>query len=200
MTFDGFAMSPTAPVAQLVPPDNRARVLGVDADRGAPSGAADITRRTATYLSRVVGASFQVSDNGVDWVEVLNVPGASKGFTFTFDQNMRVLVAYQLGDDSTSPAQRTAYLYWYDNTIPGFTTINIGACVSPFLTFDYHVDSSLAGAEALLFYIRSGVVYYRRQADRFTIEYTFGNLPASKTRLTGVGLGTNWRLHVRCGR
>lgn len=194
-TFTGVQLP-----AAIVPPDNRARVLGVDAEKGAPAGVEDITRRTATYLSRRVGDLFQISDDGEVWTTVHTVAGASKGFTFSFDQNMRVLVAYQLGDDTTSPAQRTGYLYWYDNTLPGFTTIDIGACVSPFLFFDFATDSSAAFAEVLLFYIRSGTVYYRRQSDRFTIEYTAAPLPAGKTRITGVGMGTNWRLHVRCGR
>lgn len=194
-TFSG----PQLP-SPIVTPDNRARVLGIDAERGAPAGAVDITKRNAVYLSRRVGDDFQISDDATNWITVHNVAGASTGFTFSFDANMRVAVAYQLGDDATSPAQRTGYLYWFDTTIPGFTTINIGSCVSPFLYFDFPIDSSVPHAEMLLFYIRSGTVYWRRQSDRFTVEYTAGALPAGKTRITGVGMGLNWRLQVRCGR
>lgn len=200
MTFAGFAPVTAAPAASLLPPDNRARVLGVDAELGAPEGALDISKRSATYLSRVSGTAFQVSSDAVNWTTVLDVPGASKGFGFSFDANMRPMVAYQLGDDATSPAQRAIYLYWYDNTVPGFVTLTLGAGVSPFLSFDYPVNSSAQGAECLLAYIRNGTVYYRRQTDRFTIEYTVGAMPAGRTRITGFGLARNWRLQIRCGR
>lgn len=188
------------PAATVLPPDNRARVLGVDYERGAPEGALDVRVRDRTYLSRVVSGAFEVSSDGSTWTEVLNVPGASRNFTFSFDALMRPVVAYQLGDDATAPAERDTYLYWYDNTIPGFTTLALPAAVSPFLHYDFSVDSASGVGEVLLFYIRGTTVYYRKQNDRFTIEHTFGALPAGKTRLTGVGLGTNWRLHVRCGR
>lgn len=194
-TFGGIQVPST-----IVAPDNRARVLGVDAERGAPAGSVDITRRTAIYASRLVGEDFEISDDGVNWTSVHTVPGVSSGFTFSFDQNMRVAVAYQLGDETTAPAQRGGYLYWFDNAIPGFTTIALGPCVSPFLFFDFATDAAAVFAEMLLFYARDGVIHYRRQSDRFTIEYTAGPIPAGKTRITGVGMGANWRLHVRCGR
>lgn len=186
--------------SRMLSPDDRARVLGVDYERGAPEGAPDIRIRDRTYLSRVVAGAFEVSSDGTTWTEVLNVPGASKNFTFSFDALMRPVVAYQLGDDATSPAARDVYLYWYDNTIPGFTTLALPVAVSPFLHYDYSVDSASGVGEVLLFYIVGSDVRYRKQNDRFTIEYTFGQLPAGKTRITGVGMGTNWRLHVRCGR
>lgn len=186
--------------ATIVAPDNRARVLGVDAERGAPAGSMDITKRNAIYLSRVIGDAFQISDDATNWTTVHTVAGASKGFTFSFDQNMRPAVAYQLGDDATSPSQRAGFLYWFDNAIPGFTTLSLGSCVSPFLYFDFPTDAAAAFSEMLVFYVRDNVVYYRRQSDRFTIEYTAAPMPAGKTRITGVGIGTNWRLQVRCGR
>lgn len=197
--ISALAATAAAP-ARMLSPDDRVRTLGVDYERGAQEGATDLKVRDRVYTSRAQDGEFQVSSDGASWTTILNVAGASAGFSFTFDALMRPVVVYQLGDDVTAPAQRAMHLYWYDNTLPGFTTLPLGVGVSPFLHFDYSVDSGVGVGEVVLFYIRDGMVYLRRQADRFTVETAFGAMPQGRTRITGVGLGTNWRLHVRCGR
>lgn len=184
-----------APSSSLLPPDDRARVNGEDWELGAPAGAADLSERLSTWKARINGANVEVSNNLVDWQLLLALPGVDPAsFTYSFDQNMRGMISYQLTGSTDIK------LYWYDLTIPGYTTITVANAKSPFLTFDFPFDSSVSGAGVMWYYIRGTTVYCRMQSDRFTIEYTFGTVPSGRTQITGAGMGNNWRIHLRFGR
>lgn len=193
--FSTTVPQPTAKAGGLLLPDSKSRVNGVDWELGAPQGATDITRRTRTWKSRLNGTVVEVSEDDVVWSPVLTVPNIEfSSFTFSFDLAMRPIVSYRLNSSTDYK------LYWYDTTIPGYTTITVPSVTSAFLTFDYPLDGSLAGAEVVWFYTNAGRCKYRRQSDRFTVEYDFGAIPSGLTRVTGAGLGRNWRMHVRFGR
>lgn len=183
-----------APYGRILPPDNKGRSQGVDWERGAQQGAEDLTVRDQVWRCRVVGSQVDVSQDGVTWVPALTQSGVVPStVSFSFDLNMRPCVAYKTGGAD-------AYLYWFDGTIPGYTTLTVADVESSYLVFDYPYKGSADGAEVLWFYMVGDVCKYRRQSDRFTVEYTFGTAPAGRRKITGVGMSSNWRLHVRFGK
>lgn len=89
---------------------------------------------------------------------------ACKKLSGTFDQNGRPLVFFDTGTELR--------LWWYDPVLGSTTTTVFGVGNYPFSTFDikYGVDTEYS--DVLLFYMRSGAIYYRMQRDRYSIEYT----------------------------
>lgn len=195
--FSGVRLDaePLGPKTSMLNPDNKGRVDGVDWELGAPQGASDLTVRGSVWKSRLVGNTVEVSNDLTTWVPLITIANIDPAtFTFSFDLAMRGMISYRLIGSSDIK------LYWYDTTIPGNTTLTVTNAVSPFLTYDYPFDGSLLGAEVLWFYLRGTSVLFRRQSERFTVERTFSTLPSGQTKITGAGMGRNWRVHVRFGR
>lgn len=121
---------------------------------------------------------------------LFTVSGLSE-LSLSFDQNMRPVVAYV--------ASSQAFLYWYDPTIPAFTTTALATDVkSPILTLD---DKRRTGTienrnDALLFYIRGNAVYYRQQRDRYTVERKVATLSAPDAKIVRAGMSDVYRVQV----
>jgi hypothetical protein len=192
-----YAANPDAPKAPVLPPDNKGRSGGVDWERGAEQSLTDLTVRDQVWRSRVLMPSgeVQVTQDQVTWVPALTEPDIDiKTVSFSFDLNMRPFVAYKLIGGTSS------MLYWFDGTIPGYATLTVTDVESSYLVFDFPFKADADGAEVLWFYVVGDQCLYRRQSDRFTIEHTFGTVPAGRKKITGVGMSRNWRLHVRFGK
>lgn len=138
----------------------------------------------------------QVYDGGVflfadlverqDILEALNITEMS----FTFDQNGRPTVVYiQYG---------LAKIWWYDSTIAGHATTNIGSgIISPKVILDDKRQTQTDSSDIILGYIRNENLYYRQQRDRFGVEYL---LKANVVgRLQKLGMGNNLRLQFIVG-
>lgn len=116
----------------------------------------------------------------------LTVPNMTE-MSFSFDQSMRAAIAYvQAG---------VAKLWWYDTTIPGMTTTEIGAgVVTPRLSFD---DKRTIGSQSflvsdlILAYVNDDNLYMRMQRDRFEVEYL---LEEGVTPLIKIGMNRGLRL------
>jgi hypothetical protein len=112
--------------------------------------------------------------------------------SLAFDQNMRPSVAY-IEDGQ-------AKLYWYDSVAEAsIVTILAADVTSVFLTLD---DKRAVGAllnynDVLLFYVRSGNLYYRQQRDRFAIERLLALLPIPNLRLRKCGMATGLRVQIQ---
>ena len=130
------------------------------------------TLRTATYN----GA--QVLLDGVPLFAMPNV----LELDLTFDQSDAVAVSYVLGT--------RVWLYWFDTTASMFvhTNINDGRDVR----IDLDLNDRRAGSQIILAYWRAGLVYYRSQLDRYTIEYPVPFITASAA-LDVAGYGVNNR-------
>lgn len=117
---------------------------------------------------------------------------ASSGITevsLAFDQNMKPAVAYLENGVSK--------LYWYDTTIPGFSTIILPAgSLSPRCTIDDHRDLQVGISDIILAYVRAGNLYYRQQRDRFTVEYLLKTV-GSDAKLISVSMNDIHRLQFR---
>ena len=83
--------------------------------------------------------------------------------SLAFDRNMNLAVAYVQGG--------TAYLYWYDTTVPGYVTTNLGTdVVTPRVTHDDKRDGRGGSSDIILAYIKNGNLYYKQQRDRYETE------------------------------
>jgi hypothetical protein len=117
---------------------------------------------------------------------VLTLPYLEE-MSFSFDQSMRPAIAYV--QDGVS------FLWWYDSTIPGMATTEIGDdVVTPRLSFD---DKRTIGSQGFLIsdlilaYVRGGNLYMRMQRDRFEDEYL---LAEDVTPLIKIGMNRGLRL------
>lgn len=134
---------------------------------------------------------------------ILSAPGSPTETVFTrsvdidnvnlaFDQNGRPCVCFEEEGGG-------AYLYWFDPVpnAPVFMPVPGGA-VSPRITLDDARPFNGANSDVILGYIRDGIVRYRQQRDRFTVEYTPpigpGGAPASASGLRHISMNSNLRL------
>ncbi len=173
-------------------PDNLGVVNGVDYELGAAPGAPDQSVRDLVWEGRLAQGSFLLKPPAGDWQEFRPLPGVVGPPTFSFDSSMRPAIAYARGG--------SGWLYWYDATLSRYDELEFPGVVSPFLGHTYPPDTSSTVAGLVLAYIRGSRVYCRFQSSRFTQEVDYGPLPSGRSRITGVGLGSNWRLHIRLGR
>ena len=98
-----------------------------------------------------------------------------------FDQLGRRMVAFEsMGD---------VFLLWYDSQAGGTVVTNWGAGYNPFIVTDtYRRTGGSGDSERLLFYVDNTTkqIVYRRQLDRFTIEYTLPDAPQDVVELIKV--------------
>ena len=88
--------------------------------------------------------------------------------SFTFDQNMRPVIAYV--------ADGVSYLRWYDSQAAAQVVTNFGEDMkTPRVTLDDKRATQLGVSDVILAYIRNGALYYRQQRDRFGVEYHLGD-------------------------
>lgn len=134
---------------------------------------------------------------------VLSAPGSPPETLFTrggdidnvnlaFDQNARPCVCFEEEGGG-------AYLWWYDPVPSELVFMPIpGDAVSPRITMDDARQFNIGNSDVILGYVRSGVVRYRRQRDRFQDEYTptqgEGGPPATATVLRHISMSSALRL------
>lgn len=94
---------------------------------------------------------------------LLSLVGVTE-ISLAFDQNMKPAIAYiQNG---------SAHLWWYDATIPGYTTVDFPSGVkNPRASLDDKRPLNLGVSDIIVAYIRDDNLYFRAQSDRFTVEY-----------------------------
>jgi len=129
-----------------------------------------------------------LSAEGVAPTAVLSMPNL-RDFSFTFDQNMRVAIAYVRYDG-------VAAFYWFDATIPGYTTLNLQGAITPRCAMDDNRDTQTSRADIILAYMRSGSLYFREQRDRYQIE-RFLSDEGGEGGLIQIGMNRNWRFQFQ---
>jgi len=84
--------------------------------------------------------------------------------SLAFDQNMRYCLAYvQSGQ---------AKMKWYDTTVGNFSTLTLpSGSITPRVALDDKRSSQLGNSDIILAYVRDCNLYFRKQRDRFLIEY-----------------------------
>ena len=98
-----------------------------------------------------------------------------------FDQSGRRLIAFEsMGD---------VHLIWYDPNAQMEVVTNFGPGVTPHIVTDsYHRTAPSISSERLLFYIKTSTkqLVYRKQLDRYQIEYTLPDAPSDIVELFEV--------------
>ena len=107
-----------------------------------------------------------------------------------YDQINRLNAMWIQGD--------TLYLYWYDALIASFVTSNFGEVTQAFLLMDDVRHYQQAHSTLMLVYSRAGTIYYRLQADRFSVEYTVGTMQANGV-IRNIGMNVYYRLQIAIG-
>lgn len=139
------------------------------------------------WRGRYIDGSIVLDAPGVAPTAVLSVPGVTE-FGFTFDQNMRVFIAYV---DATG-----AHFYWYDTQIPGYTTTTLPAgSITPKCSMDDKRTSQLLVSDIILAYVRNGNLYTREQRDRYSVEYLLKAGVGGK--LIQIGMNDKLRFQFR---
>lgn len=123
----------------------------------------------------------QVFQSDADYTEI----------SLAFDQNMNPALAYM--EDGN------AKFYWYDATIPGYTTLTLpSGSRSPKCCMDDKRELENATNDMILGYMRDDKLYYREQRDRFTVEYLLKSDLGLKD-LIQVGMSSVLRLQFALG-
>lgn len=125
-----------------------------------------------------------LSAGGVAPVSVLTMPNIAE-FDFTFDQNMRVAIAYSLLTGGSR-------FYWYDTTINDYATLDLGAAITPRCALDDNRDMEIGVSDIILAYVRNGSLYFREQRDRYTVERQLA-VNVGNEGLVQIGMNRLWR-------
>ena len=105
--------------------------------------------------------------------------------SFAFDQNMQIAVAYITAG--------VLKLYWYDSTIPGYTTSTFADCRSPRVGLDDKRQNQRANSDVILAYIKGDKIYHRKQRERFLTEHVVRDGVQASLRLRNIGMSKNLR-------
>lgn len=145
------------------------------------------------WTLRAEGAEAVLSAPGSPTVTVFTRSVDIDNVNLAFDQNGRPCVCFEEEGSGDS------YLYWFDPVPnePTFMAIP-GDASSPRITLDDARVFNGANSDVILGYVRDGLVRYRQQRDRFTVEYTPpigpGGSPASASGLRHISMNSNLRL------
>lgn len=114
---------------------------------------------------------------------LLTVPDV-QALSFSFDRNMNPTVAWMEAG--------VCKLWWYDSTIPGFTTSTFAGATQPRLAHDDKRENASARSDVILGYVRDGNLYYRQQRDRYTVERLLAEDVGTR-QLRNIGMNTRLR-------
>lgn len=107
------------------------------------------------------GVVYLGADNTPDF-EILR--GDVSEISFTFDQNMRLVLAYV--EDGV------AKMRWYDTSAEQDVITVLGAdVITPRVALDDKRTSQLGISDVILMYVRGDAIYHRLQRDRYDTEY-----------------------------
>lgn len=115
---------------------------------------------------------------------------------FTFLLREGVLTTVSLAFDSNMQPTLTftedgvIKLYWFDTVAGQFVTTSFPTATSAKVATDDKRASQVAASDVIFAYISAGILYWRQQRDRYTVEYTAG--PAAG-RLRRIGMNADLR-------
>lgn len=119
---------------------------------------------------------------------ILNEPLGVKVIRLAFDQNANDTYAWITETDVLK-------LRWFDTNLSSDVVVTIGTAQDVTLTMDMKNQPSSPRSDILMFYLRSGAIYYRQQRDKYLIEYA---TPATNVaRLLDSGIRKDYRFQVR---
>lgn len=174
--------------ADFLAPDNIDKALLVDYEQGG-ADLEDLSQglNFQSWKLEWVDPDF-VLTNGAATISHVLFSGNPTELTFTFDQNMRPVVAYMESD--------ILNLRWYNPANGSLAIEQFFNCSSPVLTLDDKRSETLSTSDVILFYVKGEGIYYRQQRDRFLVEYLLAGKPPGVARITQVSMNRANRLQV----
>lgn len=171
----------------FLPPDDQVVSPLHDYEAGGPEvGSSENGLTGYRWQCWVVGTDVMLQRDGAAAVLLLQQSGITD-LSFAFDQSMRPTVVYRL-------TSGVIYLRWYDTTVNGYLTDNLGVGRNPRLSLDDKRSISAQTSDIILAYITGGNLIYRQQRDRFTIPRTLKSGIADDVQLRNIGMSTNLRM------
>lgn len=174
-------------------PDDRVRTdLTIDYELGGIAiGDPSQGLQVQVWETRLNAGSIQVSiEDAESWTTVTSDTGITE-ISLAFDQNMRPAAAYV--------AAGVVKLYWYDANAAAFVTTTYAGASSPVVMLDDKRPMEIDLSDILLFYVRAGRVYHRRQRDRYSVEYDLAAMPSGTTRVRRAGMTDANRIQLELG-
>lgn len=111
--------------------------------------------------------------------------------SLSFDSNMNPFISFTEAGVSK---------FWWFNTVneqQEFEESLIATATSPYATLDDKRLLENTSRDNLLFYVRSGALYFRAQRDRYLVEYLLATGVIGEVLV--AGMGTNLRLQIIVG-
>jgi hypothetical protein len=141
------------------------------------------------WRCRLVGDDVVIGASSVTETILYSATGITE-ISFTFDQNMRPVLAFV--KDGAS------YLRWYDSLYEEQVVTALDVDVTnPRVTLDDKRILQVAISDIILGYVRAGNLYYRQQRDRFETEYLLAEEVTSE--LVKIGMNKQFRLQFMLG-
>lgn len=139
------------------------------------------------WRARMINEQVLLSAPNVPEYVLLDLPGVTE-ISFTFDQNGRHLFAYVQNG--------ICKMYWYDSQAQGYITTEFGkGMITPRVTLDDKRGHQSSISDVLLFYVKDGKLFQRRQRDRYSKEMLLATGLTAGIRK--VGMMRNYRLGIQ---
>ena len=135
------------------------------------------------WRARLVGNDILVDAREVEEFVLYSDTGITE-ISFTFDQNMRPVLAFVKAGQ--------AYLRWYDTAVGAQVVTALASdVITPRVSMDDKRSMQSSISDLILAYVRSGSLYHRRQRDRFLTEYLLAE--NISTGLIKIGMNRQFR-------
>ena len=116
------------------------------------------------WRCRLIGTQVLLDAPNKSIPEILIDESGIEEISFSFDQNMRYCLAFMQNG--------IAKFRWFDATLERYDTIILPeGTITPRVSLDDKRASQLSKSDIILAYVRNNNLYFRKQRDRFLIEY-----------------------------
>jgi len=191
MSLPQDVVSITPQPSQFLNPDNISFLPHLVYERGGVD-LQDTSEGNIAYVwtGRYANNAISIKRDGIEGYDILTELVGVSSIDMTFDQNMNVILCYDIGT--------TSYLYWFDSVIQDYTTTVYPNSRSPRLSRDDKRPQYNTQSDVIFAYITTtGDLVYRQQRDRYTIGRTIGTGIQSTVIIEKVGMTTTNRVYFK---
>lgn len=153
------------------------------------------TQDTSKGLTEKFWATYAIGDDLIleDLITnvtttILNEPLGLQYVALAFDQNANDVFAYITSTNALK-------LRYFDAQTSTDIVLNLGTATQMLMTMDMKYLPSSLDSDILIFYIRSGAIYYRVQRDKYATEY-ITPITSGATTLESSGMRRDYRFQV----
>lgn len=170
----------------MAPASDAYQALTMRATGGTAIGNGAAGREIQLWSVKYEGTNINVYDAAGVLSFTLVVSGATS-VCLAFDSNMAVTICYTKSDGS--------YLYFFNSQSGQFETLFLAGADTCRVAVDKASLFFNTNSDVLFVYSKAGVLYWRQQRDRYTIERTVGAVTGGQS-LRRVGPNVENRLQI----